>query len=453
VNVIQRGLLFGGITAATIATPAFGQILPLVASQGATAAITSPAGAATSGAPSASPGPYDTPSATPLAVTPMPLTTSTPIVTPTPGASGRAITLKPRLTQFYEGLTAGESDLGFEYGAKVDLLINADLAKLGLWRGLSMTVHPEYNFGSSVNRRGGGGVAVNTALRFPGMNDFDFSSVYLGQTFPSASLLVGKINMVDLSASSPFRGGAGIDSFWNITFAAPPSGTVPPYLFGALLTLRTKGPTYGLWVYDPDSQINQSGLNDPFANGVTIRGSVTFPLRAGQPLSGHQGFVALYSTQPGTDLASLGDTFLPPPAGGTVLKNGRYYFNYSLDKYLYQSQADPNQGWGLFGQFGISDGNPNNLYWSAFTGVGGTGLIPGRSRDNWGVGLYYDAPSNYLKQPLPMMPTYRNEFGSELFYNFEVKQGVTLGADLQIIRPALGTTTTVVPGVRAMVEF
>ncbi len=51
------------------------------------------------------------------------------------------------------------------------------------------------------------------------------------------------------------------------------------------------------------------------------------------------------------------------------------------------------------------------------------------------------------------MPTYRDEFGTELFYNFAVRQGVTLGADLQVIRPALGTTTTIVPGVRAMVKF
>ena len=41
------------------------------------------------------------------------------------------ITLSPRLTQFYQGLTAGEGDHGFEYGGKADLLLDADLSKLG----------------------------------------------------------------------------------------------------------------------------------------------------------------------------------------------------------------------------------------------------------------------------------------------------------------------------------
>jgi hypothetical protein len=35
-----------------------------------------------------------------------------------------------------------------------------------------------------------------------------------------------------------------------------------------------------------------------------------------------------------------------------------------------------------------------------FGGVGGTGLIPGRSLDNWGVGYYYAALSPYLKDSL-----------------------------------------------------
>ena len=32
------------------------------------------------------------------------------------------ITLKPRLTQFYQGLTEGDGDHGFEYGGKADIL-------------------------------------------------------------------------------------------------------------------------------------------------------------------------------------------------------------------------------------------------------------------------------------------------------------------------------------------
>ena len=382
------------------------------------------------------------------------------MATPQTSPNPRALVLAPRLTQFYQGLVAGSGDLGFEYGAKADLLFNADLAALGLWKGLSMTVHAEYNFGSSVNKLGGVIIPVNTALRYPGTNDFDFSSVFFTQKFgDSAVLRVGKMNMIDLGAGAPFRGGAGIDSFWNLTFAAPPSGTVPPYLFGALLNVRTKGPDYNLWVYDPDSQVNRSGLNNPFANGATVRANVNFPVTMGMSqLVGHQGFVALYSSQKGTDLSSLGDTYLPPPTLQTPgIKNTRYYFAYTFDQYLYQSQADPKQGFGLFGQFGISEGNPNRLYWSALAGLGGTGLTGSRGLDNWGLGLYYDTPSPYLYNL-----NIRNEYGSEFFYNFAITRELTLGADLQIIPPgeAFGLVgpgetpqTAVVTGVRATLKF
>ncbi len=224
------------------------------------------------------------------------------------------INLILKFTQFYQGLTKGEGNPDFEYGGKADIMLNADLSKLGLWNGLSLTVHAEYNFGNSVNGESGTMVPVNTALFFPGIsgaNAYDLSSVYLTQKFGSSvSLLFGKINMVDLFAGKPFMGGAGINAFWNCTFAAPPSGTVPPYLFGALLTIRTQSVKYGFWIYDPTSKIGKSGLKEPFPEGVTFRGSVDFTVTiAGR--NGHQGFVALYSTQPGTDLEGVGDLILP----------------------------------------------------------------------------------------------------------------------------------------------
>jgi hypothetical protein len=93
----------------------------------------------------------------------------------------------------------------------------------------------------------------------------------------------GKINIIDIAASSPFRGGAGIDAFWNTVFAATPSGSV----------------------------VNKSGFEEPFTDGVTFRGSVEFPVTiAGR--RGHQGFVALYSTKSGTDLEGLDDILIPP---------------------------------------------------------------------------------------------------------------------------------------------
>ena len=48
-----------------------------------------------------------------------------------PWLKERGITLQPRLTQFFPGMTSGDGDHGFEYGGKADLLLDADLSKLG----------------------------------------------------------------------------------------------------------------------------------------------------------------------------------------------------------------------------------------------------------------------------------------------------------------------------------
>lgn len=367
------------------------------------------------------------------------------------------ITLAPRLTQFYQGLAAGDGDHNFKYGGKADLMLNTNLSKLGFWNGFSLTVHTEYNYGESINGAGGTLVPPNTALLFPGMGGadaFDLSSVYFQQHFSkSVSMLIGKINMMDIAAIKPFMGGAGIDSFSNLTFVAPPSGLVPPYLFGALMSVRTEPATFGLWVYDPNSVVNKTGFEEPFANGVTIRGSVDFPVTIGG-LSGHQGFVALYSTEPGTDPSDIGDTFLPPwPPNQPDIKDSRYYFAYTFDQYLYRVSENSKEGFGLFGQFGISDGNPDRLYWSALAGIGGNGMIPGRSRDNWGIGYYYDAPSRDLQNSLSRLLTIRDEQGVEIFYNFAVTPWFTVGADLQIIDPSLGEDTAILSGLRCVIRF
>lgn len=364
---------------------------------------------------------------------------------------------RSRLTQFYQGMPSGDGDSDFRYGGKVDFSLRTDLSKLGLWQGLSFTAKAEYNFGQSVIGRGGTASVVNTALAFPGINGadaFDISSFYFSQSLGSSgSLLFGKINMIDLSAGRLFAGGAGIDSYWNIAFAAPPSGVVPPYLFGAILSYRTKNANYGLWVYDPVDCVNRSCLESPFAEGVTIRGNIELPVTIGG-LPGHHGFAALYSTYEGTDLESL-DGIILPPTDPTKLKTKgpRYYFNYTFDQYLYKSSINPDEHVGLFGQISISDGNPTRLYLSGHIGVSGTGMIPGRSNDTWGLGYYYYGFSEDLKNAVRPGKSLRDEQGFEIFYNFEVTPWFILAANLQIIEPAASDETAAFFGLRTVWEF
>ena len=370
---------------------------------------------------------------------------------------GHGITLRPRLTQFYQGMTAGDGGHGFEYGGKVNLLLDADFSKLGLWTGFSMTVHLEYNFGRSVNGRGGTFVPVNTALEFPGMEGgeaFDVSSLFLGQRFgDSVTLRLGKINVIDLAAARSFAGGGGVDSFWSLAFAAPPTGVLPPTILGAILNVRADFARLGFWIYDPNSAVNRTGFEAPFADGVTFRGTFDVPVTIGG-LGGRQGLVGVFSTMNGTNLRDVGDPPLPEPGPDTAgIKNLRWFFGYTFDQQFYRSRSNPDEGIGVFGQFGISDGNPNKLYWSALVGVGGTGLIPTRSLDSWGAGFYYLSLSPHLRQSLAPVLTIQDEMGFEIFYNFAVTPWFVLGADLQVVRPALATTNAIFPGLRGVIRF
>jgi porin len=372
-----------------------------------------------------------------------------------PWLKEHGITIQPRLTQFYQGMPKGDGAHGFEYGGKADMLLNANLTKLGAWHGLFFSIHGEYNFGEAVNGRGGTLIPVNTAMAFPGTEGkdaSDISSYYFKQVMfdDAVSLIAGKISIIDYCATKPFMGGVGIDSFWNLVFTAPPSGTVPAYFLGSIMNIRTEPATFGLWVYDPNSSVNKSGLDEPFQDGVTIRGTVSFPLTI-FGLSGHQGFAASYSTKDGKDWETVDDVDLSFTSSAT--KTDRWYVAYTFDNWLYQSKENPKEGLGIFGQFAISDGNPNWLHWLAFGGFGGTGLIPGRPIDNWGIGYYYASFASGLKDLDSPYPDIRDEQGLEVFYNYAVTPWLIIGADVQFIRPGLDHDTAIFTGLRTVIKF
>jgi porin len=370
--------------------------------------------------------------------------------------SAMGFTFKSKITQFYQGQAAGDGDPGPKYGGKADLMMRSDLSKLGFWDGLSLTVKGELNFGQSLNASGGTLIPINTALYLPGEDGADYSDIssffFTQQFSKNVSLTFGKMNMIDLAAPKPYMGDSGIKGFWNLTFVAPPSSVVPPYLFGAILGVKTEAANYTLMVYDPNDATNKNPLEDPFSDGVTIRGTIEFPVTLGG-LPGHQSFTALYSTYPGTDFETIG-SFVPGfPPGTPGLKDERYYFNYAFDQQIFQSASNPEQVLGLFGQFSLSDGNPTTIYWSALGGVSGTGFVPGRPADDLGLGVFYTALSSSLKDALPPVVNLNDEWGVEAYYDFALSPSASLGLDLQVIEPGLGDSTAVFVGMRLVSSF
>jgi porin len=364
------------------------------------------------------------------------------------------IDVTARFTQFYQGLTSGDGDHDFEYGGKLDLFLNLDCGKLGLWDGVSLTIHGEANFGDNANFAGGTLLPVNTALTFPGIDGSDardLTSVFFGKRIGDRThLMTGKINMVDLAAGKPFMGGAGIDSFQNIAFTAPPSGLVPPVIFGALMGAQTGSASLTLAVYDPESALNRSGLEDPFDEGVSFLVGVDFPAEI-DGRSGTYGVKAAASTRNGIDLRDIPGLLLPPEAQDQLREKGNPYFlAFAFDQYLFQSESNPRDGWGLFGQIGISDGNPTPISWSALVGIGGSSPLRGRNRDEFGIGLYHYALSSGLKDSLEPLIRIDDEQGLEIFYKREVTPWFLVSADFQVIDPFLrDRDTAIYCGLRA----
>jgi porin len=385
--------------------------------------------------------------------------------------AARGITITPSVTQFYQGPTAGNTDQAFDYGGKAEVFLNIDAAKLGLWDGFAAQVHGEYNFGKTPGAVGGTTIPNNTAMTFPWQNQSggDLTSVYFSQRFGSnLTFLAGKIDIIDLySTGQKFNGGRGIERFWNTAFAAPPSGTVPVSMFGAIASLKVDPLKFSVWVYDPKETLSRTGLEDPFGDGVWVRGSVDLSSKPlGLPRK--DTLTASISNEKGTDFTTLPDLgnfadtsdfrkalirafitralwgqdaqiILPPQLQQSPPseKSRRYYFSYSFEQTLWQSSADPNKAWGLFGQVAFSDGNPNSIKWSALGGIGGTSPLQGRSYDKFGVGIFYYSYAKELKQHLDPLINLGDEYGAEAFYNFAITKWFRVTADLQVIDPAI----------------
>jgi porin len=366
----------------------------------------------------------------------------------------RGVDLNGSLTQFYQGLVAGEGDKTWEYGGKVDLIGTFIGQKLGLWQGLIVSAHFEYVYGNDVNFAGDGSIfPINTALAFPplGGYDTDLSLTVTQVINERTTLTAGKFNMLDAAAKTPLIGGGGIDTFMNTALAAPISGVTPPYIIGAIGSYDAGPVEFTGMVYDPRNAQGTAVLDDLFGAGVTLSLTATVPVKP-NGLDGWQSVRGAYSTQDGFNFADIPQLILPPETQDIQNKDGYWYVNYAFQQYLVQDPVDRSRGWGVFGQVALSDGNPNPFRWSALGGIGGSSLLPDRPDDRFGVGVFYYGLSDTLKDGLDGFGfDYRDEAGVELFYNAAVTPWFRLSGDLQVIWPSSIDETAVFLGLRGQV--
>ncbi len=367
------------------------------------------------------------------------------------------VTADISVTQFYQGLVSGDGNKGWEYGSKGDAVITLDGAKLGFWKGFSINVHQEGVWGQSVNEQSDGAILpVNTALAFPKLGGYDTDTSFLvtQNLGEQVSVTAGKFNMLDAAAKTPLVGGGGINTFEHIAFAAPVSGVTPPYIVGASVAVTTEPVIVKLLVYDPRNAQDWNVVTAPFEKGETTSLSATFPVTIAG-LMGYQSLRGVYSTSKGVDLADIPQLILPPDARVIDDKQGYWYFSYSFQQYLWQSKDDPKQGWGIFGQYAMSDGNPNPIHQSWYLGVGGSSFIPGRDLDLWGIGCFQYRFSEDLKYSLALLGLpLRDESGFEAFYNLAVTPWFRWTVNVEYLQPGMGYhSDAVFLGTRSQIKF
>jgi porin len=116
------------------------------------------------------------------------------------------VSLDVRYTAFYQGLASGTGDTGYEYGGKIDGLIDSHTSKMGFWENGRFFVHLEYSHGDAPPNLGGAIFSVNTAVYWPVDTPNELVATSLNYTHklgPRSSIAVGKFNPVDVYEKHP----------------------------------------------------------------------------------------------------------------------------------------------------------------------------------------------------------------------------------------------------------
>ncbi len=201
---------------------------------------------------------------------------------------------------------------------------------------------------------------------------------------------------------------------------------------------------------------NSRLLRTFFDNGCTIlaQGGLPIPLFAqpGQLILGgtySSGRYAETDPEPYTLLSNL--------AQGLPLvnrKSGSWCVYGTAQQPFWTDPDDKTRSWGMFGNLGISDGNPNPVRWEGTVGVAGCSPIPDRKDDTFGVAYFYLGLTQSLKDLAPRLFLLRDEQGVEVLYTAGLTPWFHITSDVQVVNPVRARVDTdLVLGLRAKIDW
>jgi porin len=367
-----------------------------------------------------------------------------------------------RLSQYYQGVTSGGVNTNGAYGGKFDYYLNVDGSKIGLWQGLSMTMHAETQFGNSILGDAGAFAFPNTSMLYPLPNyrGTAITGLLVKQALSKNLVMaVGKINAVDLWTMVYPHTGGGIDGFQNINMIA----AALPWLRWVNLSVMGAGPLVltddgqirgGLLVFDTQNSTTTSGFNDLFDNGTAILGLWRFFFE----VDDKPGSLLFVGGRSSRDYRSLDKTdWAIIPGEGLVGKEKDDAWSTAVyyDQIFWQAPDNDKKNLRLFTGWSISDGNPSFGKWGGFASVEGWGLVPNREKDRMGVGAFYNQLSSDFKDLTSTVGIeLRNIWGSELYYNAEITPWMHVTPNLQFVsNQNQSDSTAIILGLRAVIDF
>jgi porin len=362
----------------------------------------------------------------------------------------KGVTIDFNVTQIGQGNVDGGKKINWQYGGRGDLTLNVDTQKLGLWPGGFITVEVEGNWDKSVNPDTGALSPVNTNQVFPmtGSDQLNIPAVSVTQFLSHHfGVFIGKVATITPTSGdmNEFAHGKGDTQFFNTALNFNPAMLVTvPYstLAAGAVILPTSDPKEAIvsvMAYDGNGEANSSGFDTVLKGNTAYAGEGR--VRTGFfGKTGHQLVGGVYSTRNFTSLNQNLRIIIENRAIQQEENTWAIYYNF--DQYLYEPKKE--QGVGIFGRFGISDGKANPVHHFYSLGIGGKGAVPGRPLDQFGLGWYYiDVSNPSFTGPFATTSFLRDEQGLEAYYNFAITPWARLTPDVQIVRPAQINTVRV----------
>lgn len=306
-----------------------------------------------------------------------------------PALTEHGIVVDSSLTQFYQGVASGGAEQIFRYGAKLDVYMDVDTRKLGLWEGGKLEVHAvDWQFGRNSIEDVTGLAPVNMLLVTPHIDEPSFGLTHLLYEHEIGGgwlATIGRANQLDLLPLFFPDLGRGLDGFMNISALAPLSMDPSIPLIANTAGFVKKGERgfeAALLVLESLDAATTVGLD--FPNGVSFMAAGRKYTDFGG-LPGSHTLVGTYATGDYTSFDTEGWVIDPPNGIVPTEKAGSWGAMYFVEQRLWQDRCNKHRYNRFYGYAGFSDTQNSPFQWTGSMSLEAFGPLSSRPHDRTGI--------------------------------------------------------------------